>query len=154
MIHKKQFGFTLMELMITVAIIGILATIAIPSYQDSVSKSRRRDAEGVLLNLSNAMERHFTETNSYCDVGTGAAVADCGGADNDTGTPITDLFSIPTETSQFYIITISAVAPGSFTLSAVPTGAQAGDKCATLSLRHTGEKIISASSPVTVDDCW
>ena len=63
-----QPGFTLIELMITVAIVGILASIAYPSYQDSVMKSRRADVKGVLLGLTNAMERRFTETNSYCDL--------------------------------------------------------------------------------------
>ena len=58
-------GFTLVELMIAVAIVGILASIAYPSYQDSVRKSRRADAKGALLGFANAMERHFTENNSY-----------------------------------------------------------------------------------------
>jgi prepilin-type N-terminal cleavage/methylation domain-containing protein len=58
-------GFTLIELMIVVAIIGILASIAYPSYQESILKSRRADAKGALLGFANAMERHFTETNSY-----------------------------------------------------------------------------------------
>ncbi|MBT5967504.1 MAG: prepilin-type N-terminal cleavage/methylation domain-containing protein, partial [Gammaproteobacteria bacterium] len=50
-------GFTIIELMITVAIIGILASIAYPSYQESVYKSRRADGKGALLGLANAMER-------------------------------------------------------------------------------------------------
>ncbi|MFI3186333.1 MAG: prepilin-type N-terminal cleavage/methylation domain-containing protein, partial [Methylococcaceae bacterium] len=57
---QSQAGFTLIELMVTVAIVGILAAIAYPSYQDSVRKSRRADASGALLGLANAMERHFT----------------------------------------------------------------------------------------------
>ena len=54
-------GFTLIELMIAVAIVGILAGIAYPSYQDSVRKSRRADAQGALLGFANAMERYFTQ---------------------------------------------------------------------------------------------
>jgi len=55
---NKQTAFTLIELMVTVAIVGILASIAYPSYQDSVRKSRRADVKGVVLGLANAMERH------------------------------------------------------------------------------------------------
>ncbi len=152
----KQLGFTLIELMITVAIVGILATIAIPSYQDSVKKSRRADVKGVLLGLANAMERHFTNNNSYCDVGggTGTAVTGCGTADLDTGTPdpAKISFTIPTETAKYYTVTISSLDAASYTLSAVPTGGQAGDKCDTLTLRHTGEKNNSAGLPLS--DCW
>jgi len=68
----QQNGFTLIELMIALAIVGILAAIAYPSYQDSVMKSLRTDATGALLGLANAMERHFTETNSYLGAGTDA----------------------------------------------------------------------------------
>ena len=64
-------GFTLIELMIAVAIVGILAGIAYPSYQDSVRKSRRADAKGALLGFANAMERYFTENNSYLGAGAG-----------------------------------------------------------------------------------
>ena len=93
---QTQPGFTLIELMVTVAIVGILAGIAYPSYQDSVRKSRRSDVEGVLLGLANAMERNFTTataTNGYCDVGV-TVVANCGTGTGDTGTP--SIYTIPT----------------------------------------------------------
>ena len=158
---RTQFGFTLIELMITVAIIGILASIAIPSYQDSVSKSRRADVKGVLVNLANAMERRFTQTNSYCDGGggAGAALANCGGAGLDTGTPAGIGFAVPNETAAFYTVTISQITNidatttqgGGYTLSAAPTGAQANDKCGTLTLTHTGNK---GNSSGTLAECW
>jgi type IV pilus assembly protein PilE len=151
---NKQPGFTLIELMITVAIVGILASIAYPSYQDSVMKSRRADVKGVLLGLANAMERRFTETNSYCDAAAGGtAVANCGTATEDTGTP--SIYTIPTETTSFYTVTISAATASSHTLSAVRAGAQANDKCGTLTLTHTGVKaVIGAATGVTAADCW
>jgi type IV pilus assembly protein PilE len=151
---QNQIGFTLIELMIAVAIIGILASIAIPSYQDSVKKSRRADAKSALLSLANAMERHFTETSSYCDVGgggSGVVVTDCGDATvKDTGVPNgTELgYSIPTETASFYTVTINVVTPSSYTLKAAPAGAQVGDICGDLTLKHTGEKSPSTSG------CW
>jgi len=146
---KKSTGFTLIELMITVAIISILASIAYPSYQDSVRKSRRADAKGVLLGLTNAMERRFTEKNSYCDAALatgGTAVTDCGTATEDTGTP--SIYTIPTETTSFYTVTISAATASSYTLSAVPTGAQTSDTCGTLTITQTGAK-----TPTTAG-CW
>ncbi|MEY3761039.1 MAG: hypothetical protein RIR39_2530 [Pseudomonadota bacterium] len=110
---NKQKAFTLIELMITVAIVGILASIAIPSYQDSVMKSRRADAKGALLSLANTMERNFTTTNSYVGI-------------------------TPTNT-DYYTITITATA-SSYTLSAAPAGTQANDSCGTLTLTQTGVK--------------
>ena len=110
---QKQKAFTLIELMITVAIVGILAAIALPSYQDSVRKSRRADIKVVMLGLANALERRFTETNSYLGV---------------AGT-----------TGTYYTVTIAATAI-SYTLTATPTGDQASDACGTLTLTETGAK--------------
>ncbi len=151
---QTQHGFTLIELMITVAIVGILASIAVPAYQDSVRKSRRADAKGVLLGLANAMERYFTENNSYCDAAAGGtAVANCGTATEDTGEP--SIYTIPPETASFYTITISAATASSYTLSAAPAGAQASDKCGTLTLNHAGSKgVTSAATGITAADCW
>ena len=141
---QTQPGFTLIELMVTVAIVGILASIAYPSYQDSVMKSRREDAKGVLLGLANAMERNFTTTNSYCDAGGTGGASSCGTATNDTGTP--SIYTIPTATATYYRITISAATASSYTLSAAPTGTDS--TCGTLTLTHTGVK-----NPTTAG-CW
>lgn len=62
---KKQKGFTLIELMIVVALIGILASIAYPSYQSSVTNARRSDGMSTLLNIMSAQERNFTMNNAY-----------------------------------------------------------------------------------------
>ncbi|WP_333876969.1 type IV pilin protein [Methylobacter sp.] len=144
---NKQKAFTLIELMITVAIVGILAGIAYPSYKDSVMKSRRADVKGVVLGLANAMERLFTETNSYLGAaGTTATPAD-------TGTP--RIYSIPAATSAYYTVTISAATASSYTLSAAPAGTQSTDECGTLTLTHTGVKgITGAASGITADYCW
>jgi type IV pilus assembly protein PilE len=58
-------GFTLIEMMITVAIIGILASIAYPAYQDYVRRAARADAKAVLMETAQFMERHFTTNNAY-----------------------------------------------------------------------------------------
>jgi len=66
-------GFTLIELMIVVAIVAILAAVALPSYNNSIDKSRRADAQSALLGFSQAMEQFFTANSTY--VGAGAATA-------------------------------------------------------------------------------
>ncbi len=67
-------GFTLIELMIVVAVIAILAAIAYPSYQDSVRKSRRADAKAALLDLAQFMERNYTTANRYDQNSAGTAI--------------------------------------------------------------------------------
>jgi type IV pilus assembly protein PilE len=119
-----QSGFTLIELMVTVAIIAIIAFIAIPSYQDTIRKSRRNDAMGALAGFANAMERHYTSNNnSYLGAAAGGA---------NTGAPAV----FPTQTpldggTKYYNLTINAAAADgqSYTLRAAPIigGNQDGD---------------------------
>lgn len=119
---RKIKGFTLVELMVVVAIIGILAGIAYPSYQDSVTKSRRVDAQGVLMGFANAMERHFTENNTYC----GSAVATACPVVN--GVPTVYSTQSPIDgATVYYNLIIQAANASTYNLRATPTGAQAGD---------------------------
>lgn len=123
-------GFTLIELMIVVAIVAILAAIAYPSYQDQVRKSRRADAQGALLGFGNAMERRFTERNTYAGAATGGA---------DTGAPTVYPTEAPVDSgTKYYDLTINAANASSFTLRATPKGAQSGDGI--LELDHTGAR--------------
>ena len=118
---KSGHGFTLIELMIVIVIIAILAAIAIPSYQNSVKKSRRSDAQGALMGFANAMQRHFTtNNNSYLGAATGGA---------DTGTPTIFPAQAPLDgATKYYNLRItSAPGDGTYTLRATPIGAQTGD---------------------------
>lgn len=141
---KHSKGFTLIELMIVIAIIAILVSIAYPSYQDQVRSSRRADCEGALLNLANAMERFYTSNNTFATATIGAGANDIfpGQCPIDGGTPT-------------YNLTISAASGSAYTLQAAPTGPQAADKCGTLTLTSTGVKnIIGATGGLTPADCW
>jgi len=130
-LEQKQQGVTLIELMVVVAIVGILVAIAYPSYQDSVKSSRRSDAQGALTGLASAMERHFTANNSY--LGAGASGAD-------TGAPAIYATQSPLDgTSKFYDLTIQAgITATTYTLRATPISAQVGDGL--IELLSTGQK--------------
>jgi len=138
---SKHNGFTLVEVMIVIAIIGILASVAYPSYQNYVMKSHRSDAQTGLSQLAQALERFYGVRYTY--VGTG----DSGGGA--TGAPISDVFShtsTPFEGSNtYYNLTLTASATD-YTVTATPVGNQASDPCNTLTLAKSGAK--------TPADCW
>ncbi|MBI1732627.1 MAG: prepilin-type N-terminal cleavage/methylation domain-containing protein [Gammaproteobacteria bacterium] len=128
---KRTSGFTLIELMITVAIVGIIAAIAYPSYQNQVKKARRSEAQQLLLGASNKEEQYILEmrayTNSFGDMNYGSEGWECG--------------SPPTECSNDYYditITVAAGPPPGYTITAVPKGTQAGD--GNLSINSAGTK--------------
>lgn len=135
--RNKLKGFTLIELMITVVIVGILAAIAYPAYQNSVTQSRRADAQGALAQLNNAMERVFTQNNTYMPLAGGVPTAptlgSAAGAIFPSQTPLDG-------TTKYYNLSISVITANTYTLRATPiTGtSQAAD--GNLELDHTGAK--------------
>ena len=120
---SQQQGFTLIELMIVIAIVGILASIAFPAYQDSVKKGKRADAQGMLMNGANAMERHYTSNSSYTGATPGTTFINQAPA---TGTPNYTIAVEVTSGGSSYTLTATAVngmsGDGNFTLSS--TGAR------------------------------
>jgi len=130
-------GFTLLELMIVVAIIAILAAIAIPIYQDQVAKARRTDAEGALSSFANAMERYYTENSTYL----GAAQGTTAAYSNSAHAPVSTVFAsqAPLDSAtKYYNLVIYTLQPNSYQLRAVPIGVQAGDGF--LSLNSNGQR--------------
>lgn len=126
---KSHRGFTLIELMIVVAIIGIIAAIAYPSYTAYIEKARRSDAQGALMGLAGAMERYRTANGTYENAG----------ADGDTGAPLIYADESPIDGSvKFYDLIIQAADATSFTLRATPKNGQAGNGI--LELDHTGAR--------------
>ncbi|MBN0989048.1 type IV pilin protein [Amphritea pacifica] len=125
---RKMSGFTLIELMIAVAILGILLAIAYPSLMSQVRESRRSDGYAALMSAAAMEERFFTVNNQYTS------------DENNLGGNVSE--------EGFYSIDAVASGGGStFTITAVGLGSQANDTgCTTLVLSHTGEK--------TPADCW
>lgn len=137
---KAQNGFTLIELMITVAIVGILAAIAYPSYTQYIVKSNRSAAEGFMLTVAGKQEQYMLDARAYA-----SSIAALG------------ITSVPSEVSSHYTVTVAAnntATPPSYTVTATPTGSQAtrDTKCATLTLDQTGGK--GKSGTGTLADCW
>lgn len=135
-----QSGFTLIELMIVVAIVGILSAIAYPSYVEYVKESRRSEARSNLLELAQFMERYHAANGRYVTV-----------AGSNTAPALPYVKSPKDSTSKFYNLLIVGVNSNSYQLNAVPIGAMIGDRCGTLTLTHQG---IKNSTQGDKDDCW
>jgi len=135
---RKQAGFTLMELMITVAVVGILSTIAYGSYQDQVTRSRRAAAAACLMERGQFMERYYTTNMTYVGAPNPAA-CDAGVAAH---------YAAPSFSG--------AVTAGAYTLQIVPSGAQATNdtKCATLTITSRGVRGATGSAASTPSECW
>lgn len=134
--HREYQGFTLIELLIVVVIIGLLATIALPSYDEYIKRSRRVEARNVLLQGAQWMERASTATGSY---------------------PLTASF--PSELTKvngdYYTITLASTDGSTYTLTAKPQSAQASDKCGSYIIDQTGSRSLSGNtSTETVTSCW
>jgi len=114
---QKSQGFSLIELMIVVVIVAILSSIAYPSYLNQVTQSRRTDAQAVLMEAAQFMERFYTENNRYHQDTGGTAVAlpaQLRESPRDSGT-------------KSYDITVQAATASTYTLRATPKNGQAGD---------------------------
>jgi type IV pilus assembly protein PilE len=136
--RQRKRGFTLIEVVVVLAIIAILAAIAVPSYQNSLDRGRRADGREMLQRIAAAQERFYTNRNTYTDDLTTAAGLNLGTADSEAG---------------HYTIAIVVPAGGqSYTLTATPQGVQADDACANLTVNNVGARGYSGSE--TNGSCW
>lgn len=128
----RVHGFSLIELMIAIAVIGILGAIAFPSYQDYVRRGHRAETQQYMMNLAQLNQRYYMDNRSFTST-------------------LSDLASPPSSVSKYYTVSIIVDngPPASFTIQAVPTGSQSGEKCGTLSLNNANVKTSSSGS-----NCW
>ena len=131
-------GFTLIELMIVVAIVGIIAAIAYPAYAQYVVKTNRSAAQSFILGVANKQEQYMLDARVYADALNTLDI------------------TTPSEVSANYTITIAGVttAPPEYSIVATPTGSQLTKdaRCGTLTINQAGEKKINGTG--TVADCW
>jgi len=156
---RSTRGFTLIELMMVVAVVGVLAAIAYPSYQEQVRKGKRAEGRGALLKGAQMQERYYTTNNKYAD---GATFPTLFGLASGVSTPIysADGTAQNNNPNSAYTITLAAGTTGvtdtSFVLTATPNFVDT--KCGALTLSNTGLKGVATYGSVTpsgsVPDCW
>jgi type IV pilus assembly protein PilE len=136
---RAQRGFTLLELMVVVIIIGILVAVALPSYRQYIVRTHRTDAKSALLDLAGRQERYFYSNNAYA-------------------TSLSDLGSSNSAAGEYYTLSIDTPAGASSTnyvLTATAQGTQQRDDalCQTLALNRAGQ-FSSTGSTTNDPKCW
>ena len=138
---RASHGMTLLELMIVVAVIGLLGAVALPAYQSSVRKAHRAEARTALTTAAQRLERFYTENNSRYDTAT-------------VGTASTDTISPASENGYYALaLDVTAGVRNAYKLTATPQGAQATDACGKLTLDQTGKRDV-ADATLSATECW
>jgi type IV pilus assembly protein PilE len=137
---SKQRGFSLIEIMIVVGIVGVFVAIGLPAYRESQLRAGRAEGKSTLLEVASMQERFFSANNSYSTE-----------ADPLSTPTVTTLFS----TNGDYAVTVAACGTGTiancFVATAAPQGPQADDACGNLTLTDTG---VRGAAGGTQDECW
>jgi len=142
---RSHGGFTLVELMITVAIVAVVATLAVNSYRRYMLRVHRTEATTTLLAIQTAQEKWFLQNNAYAqDIATLRAAPPAGLGINVSAGGVT-------RPGGWYTISFTAATATTYTVQAAATGSQTDDTiCATFSIAESG---VRTSAPSTTD-CW
>ncbi len=152
--YRQNKGFTLVELMITVAIIGILAAIALPSYTQYIQRSHRSNARNTLIQMAQWMERAATSTGTYPTTAGGAVPASIA---------LANLGAIPASMLNIeggrYLINITTSTTATYQFSAVPLPGQATDVCGALQINQANLRDTTGRTPAQIAQssdaqCW
>ena len=140
-------GFTLIELMVVVAVIGILAAVAYPAYTQQIRKGHRADAKTAVLDMAAREEKFFAINNAYTDVGDATGL----------NYGISGALSVPVTSNggTYYNLTVSASSTD-YTIKATPTGSQTSDPCYTYQLTSNGvqSNLVAGGGANTTTGCW
>ena len=128
----RQAGFTLIEVIVVMVVIGILAAVAIPNYSEYVMRGHRASAQAYISDLASRQAQFFIDRRRYADTVAALNVP------------------APAEIANRYTVTVVAAAgpPSTFTVTATPNGPQAGDRCGVMTIDQTGTKVAAATR------CW
>lgn len=141
MVWRRQGGFTLMELVIAMVIIGILTAIAIPNYTAYIARSNRSEARSGLIEAANWMERWRTERGRYDDP-----------ANANNPPPTFPWAQIPAAGAARYTVAVAAT-PATYAITATAVGTMAGDPCTTLTIDQTGARTFTGATG-SQEVCW
>lgn len=135
-VKRSEGGFTLIELMLVLAIVAILTSIAVPAYSGYIERGRRAEGRAALDQAAQLLERYYTRTNTY-------------------STTLADASIPATSSSGRYTLVVAAVAPdtiaNSYVITATPTG-WSDAHCGNLTLNNTGQR--GSTGTWTTTDCW
>ena len=136
-------GFTLIEVLVAIVIVGILAAVAFPAYKEQVARTRRSEAQTVLLEDAQYMQRYYAANNTY----------------NASEVPAALTYPVAPRgasgAAMAYAITLAASSSTGFTLQATPTNAMATDRCGAFTYDDQNVKGVVPNTPgLGVPDCW
>lgn len=142
--RNRMQGVTLIELLIVVIVVGILASVAVPSYRNYVMRTHRVEAKTALLNLAAAQEKFYLVNNTYATNAQLAAAPPAG-----LGLPAT------TENGWYTIAIGNGANAAGFRATATAAGSQAADRdCATFGINQLGVKSATRSGGTASTVCW
>ena len=137
-----QAAFTLIEVMIVVAIVGILAAVAYPSYQEFVRRAARAEARAAVLNMAQLQERNFSDRGAYATVD-GSSAAPWAASSYFSGTNYAS--------RKYGVAVATANSNTTYTITATPENGYSDPRCGNLTLDSDGTKGSSLGNAV---DCW